>query len=170
MSKLIGILFTALFTTGVAHASCNQANLDTHQGQPDDVKISLHYSSCNNSEGDSATINPTIHVTLPGSMCPAQFVYATLISSQYGYSSSQSVQLSPNKNNICEFDSTSTVTVSQGYEGIADQQIAVSVESGNKWQWLVNPLGSSTQPNNFTYSFDANYCGGGQPNGGEVCN
>ena len=163
MSKIFGILVAVFFISPMAHADCVQANLASQ----DDVKISLHYSSCNISDGNSATVSPTVHVILPPSKCPAQFVYATLITSQYGYSRSQQVQLFQSPNYVCGFDSASPVQVQQGYEGIAEQQIAISFESDNNWEWAMDPV---TQSHNFGYNFESGYCGGPQGQTPETCN
>jgi hypothetical protein len=160
--KIFAMMSISFLMAFSAFADCKQANLTSQDG----VNVSLHYSSCNMSYGDSGTVSPTIHVTLPAEKCGAQFVYANLVTSQYGSPFTQSVQLSRNPNDSCQFDSK-MITVNQGYEGIADQQIAVSIEENNNWAWLTDPV---TQSHNFDYRFDASYCGGPQGQTVEVCN
>lgn len=167
MNQVLTFLVISIASISTAQASCTQANLTSVDG----LQISLHYSTCNISYGDTASVLAKIHVILPANQCPAQFVYVTLMTSQYGYSNSQSFQLNPIASHSCEYVSPSPVSVNQGYKGIAAQQIAISVENGDQWVWEVDPI---SQTHQFTYSYRSSYCGSlstpppmGKP---ELCN
>ena len=167
MNQFLTFLTIAVASISTAQANCIQANLQSADG----LQISLHYSTCNISYGDTASVLPTLHVILPADQCPAQFVYATFITVQYGYSNSQTIQLAPMAGHSCEYVSPNPITINQGHESIATQQIAISVENGDQWAWEVDPI---SQTHNFTYSYHSSYCGSlstpppmGKP---ELCN
>jgi len=131
-----------------AFADCRQAHLESSDG----TQIYIDYSQYNQTNGNSAWLNPTIHVVLPDSKCSAQEVVAQLIRSQFGFSSSQPQTLSKDGQNPCEFSATLNNVEIGNHGGVLAQAFAAQVIfSDGGSEWLVDPV---TNSHNFNYAYE----------------
>jgi hypothetical protein len=130
-----------------AFADCRQAHLVSSDG----TQIYIDYSQYNQTNGDSAWLNPRIHVVLPNDKCVAQEVVVQLVRSQFGFSSSQPQTLSRDGENACEFSATVNNVEIANHGGSLGQAFAAQVIfSDGSSEWLVDPV---TKSNNFNYAY-----------------
>jgi hypothetical protein len=140
MHKFFILLNVVSLTVSVsAFAQCKQANLQSTDG----TQISIHYSSIDGTDGESAWVNPTIHVTLPNNGCNAKGVTVELINyypymAQFDTPTSQALTLNQDPNDECNYSGTPGNVGFANDGGEIGQQIAVRVDSfDGSSNWLV---------------------------------
>ena len=137
-----------------AFATCKQVNLQSADGS----QISIHYSSFGRTDGDTAWINPALHVTLSDDRCAAaKSVEMTLVgvpTANCGSASSKTVTLNlePGTCNYSLLNSPSIQIANHcSYPG---QQVAVKINYSNNSEWLIDPVSGL---HNFNYSVSTYY-------------
>jgi hypothetical protein len=128
-----------------AFAECRQANLKSADGS----EINISYSSNNGTDGDTAWLNPTVHVILSAEKCVAKQVVVQLVETQFGFSYATPQTLNYEGQN-CAYSTTINDYLYGNHGGIPTQQIAVQVIYTNGSEWLVDPANKS---HNFNYAF-----------------
>ncbi len=157
--KNISLLFgtLSLLISASSFADCQQANLRSADGS----QISIHYSSFGRTDGDTAWINPSLHVTLSGDRCAnAKSVEMTLVrvptancgGPRNGYSETVTLSHEPGS---CNYSLLSGPQVQvANHCGKPAQQAAVKVSYWDNSEWLVDPASGQ---HNFNYSVSTNY-------------
>lgn len=145
--SLVFVSLLSFIAANGAFASCKQANLQSADG----TQISIDYPSNNQTDGDTAWVNPVIHVRLSNGKCNATAIGIVLVQSQFGFSGSTPIGLVNSSEDQCLFSGNAGSVTIANHGGALGQQIALEVFYPNGGtEWLVDPV---SRKHNFTYSF-----------------